>query len=646
LDKKQNRKIRVRLPFILIFFLFVLTEVRLYDLQITRHQEFSEQARKEQMKIIETLPERGIIYDRNLEELAINIPSYSLYARPEKIPDPERVAQELSSILDMKSSELVRKLREGKVFIWLKRKLSPAQRKKIESLHISGIGFIEESKRFYPQRRLASHILGFVGIDNQGLAGLEFSSNSDLEGKKGCFWVKEDALGYEIPFTRRIIQPLTPGKNLVLTIDAVIQSIVEEEISTALLQTKAKSVEALFMDPRTGEILALTNKPDYDPNCYFKYPSSVRKNRVVQSIYEPGSTFKLITASTLLEEGLIDLEDRIYCDGYIRVANHIIHDWKEFNQEMTFIQIIQNSSDVGTIKAASRMKEKVFYKYIRLFGFGDRTKVDLPGEERGIVRSASSWFGSDFSCISIGQGIAVTPLQMVSSLCALVNGGNLLRPYVVKYVRSPEGQMIQENKPRTIRRVISPSTSWKITKALEKVVENGTGTKARIEGYSVGGKTGTSQIPAPDGNGYLEDKHIASFMGFAPVGSPRIAGIVIIKEPTGVYWGGEIAAPVFGRIVKRIMSYLNVTPEKEWTTAKANYLPSEDNLDKHIANSSSPFTMPDLTRLTMSEALRVLSSHQGLRVQLSGSGTVVSQYPPPGTRINGLKEVHIEFGPS
>ncbi len=564
----KEMRIRARTPLILILLLFVLIEVRLFDLQIVHHQEFAEQARKEQIKVIQTLPERGTIYDRNLEKLAVNIPSYSLYARPERISDPQKVAQELSAILDMKNSELLRKLQREKVFVWLKRKLSPAQRKKIESLRISGIGFIEESKRFYPQRKLASHILGFVGIDNQGLAGVEFSYNRELEGKRGRFWVKKDALGYEIPFTRRIIQPLIPGSDLVLTIDAIIQSIVEEEISTALSQTKAKSVEALFMDPRTGEILALANKPDYDPNYYLKYPPSARKNRIIQSIYEPGSTFKPITASALLEKGLIDPKDRIYCDGYIQIADHIIHDWKEFNQEMSFAEIIQNSSDVGMIKAARRMKEREFYHYIRLFGFGNKTGIDLPGEERGIVRPSSSWFGSDFASISIGQGIAVTPLQMVTALCALINGGSLLRPYVVKYIRSPEGQIIKENKPQVIRKVISASTSHKIRKMLEKVVEEGTGTKAKVEGYSIGGKTGTAQIPAPDGSGYLEDEHIASFMGFAPVGSPQIAGIVIIKEPTGVYWGGEIAAPVFGRIIKRVMAYLNVSPEKEWSIAK------------------------------------------------------------------------------
>jgi len=557
------RKIRARLPFILMLFGLGLIEARLYHLQILQHPELAEQARAAQVRVIETSPERGIIYDRNLEKLAINVASYSLYARPKRISRPEKVAQELSPVLGMERSVITKKLKEKKTFIWLRRKLSPEQKEKIKQLRLPGIGFIEESKRFYPQKELASHILGFVGIDNQGLAGVEFSYDKELRGKGGYFWIKEDALGYEIPFTKRTLQPLIPGKDIVLTIDAIIQSIVEQEISSALLETKAKSIEALFMDPWTGEILALVNKPDYDPNHYINYSAFFRRNRIIQSIYEPGSTFKPITASALLEERLIDLEDTIHCEGYIQVANHTIHDWKEFNRDLTFAQIIQNSSDVGTIKMASRMKKEVFYKYIRLFGFGDRTGVDLPGEESGIIRLPSSWSITDFPSICIGQAIAVTPLQMVTSLGALINGGKLLKPYIVKYVRSPEGKIIKENKPQVIREVISPSTSEKLRKVLGEVVKQGTGTKARLIDYSIGGKTGTAQIPAVDRRGYRQDKYIASFMGFAPVGSPRIAGIVIVKEPTGVYWGGEVAAPIFARMMKRIMPYLNVPPEED-----------------------------------------------------------------------------------
>jgi len=583
--RKRDYRVRIYLPFFLLFMALIILEARLYDLQILNHQKFFRQASKEQVRLVEISPKRGSIYDRNLEKLAVNIPSYSLYARPGKISHSKKVARELSPILRMKVSNLTKELRQKKVFVWLKRKLSLAQKKRIEALGLKGVGFVEESKRFYPQGELASSLLGFAGVDNQGLAGVELSYNSELQGEAGHFWIKEDALGYEIPFAKDTLQALVPGKNLVLTLDNIIQSMVEQELSLTLKKTKAKSVEAFFMDPQTGEILALANKPDYDPNYYSNYSPLTRKNRVVQSLYEPGSSFKPFTVSALLQEGLTDLNEKIYCGESIRVANHLFHDWKNFDQNLSFIQIVQNSSNVGVIKLTSRIEKEKFYEYIRLFGFGSRTGVDLPGEGKGIVRSPSDWSLTDQPAISIGQGIAVTPVQMVTALSALINGGNLLRPYVVKYVSSSDGKIIKENRPLVIRRVCSESLSQTIKSLLEGVVEEGTGKSAKVTGYSLGGKTGTAQIPASNGRGYLSHKYIASFMGFAPVDSPRIAGIVIIKEPTGAYYGGEVAAPLFRRIMKRVLPYLNILPQKGELVQAKEKLPSpKRNLKKDLTS--------------------------------------------------------------
>ncbi len=584
--RERNYSARIYLPFFLLFIALIVLEARLYNLQILHHQKFFRQASKEQARSVEISPKRGAIYDRNLEKLAVNVPSYSLYARPGKVSHSQKVARKLSPILRMKVSSLTKKLRQKKVFVWLKRKLSPAERKRIEALRLQGIGFVEESKRFYPQRELASSLLGFAGVDNQGLAGVELSYNNELQGEAGHFWIREDALGYEIPFAKETLQALVPGKDLVLTLDNVIQSMVEQELFLTLKNTQAKSVEALFMDPQTGEILALANKPDYDPNYYSNYSPLVRKNRLVQSLYEPGSSFKPFTASALLQEGLTDLNEKIYCGESIRVANHLFHDWKNFDRDLSFIQIVQNSSNVGVIKLASRMEKEKLYEYIRLFGFGSQTRVDLPGEAKGIVRSPSDWSLTDLPAISIGQGIAVTPIQMVTAFCALINGGKLLRPYLVKYVSGPDGKIIKENRPLVIRRVCSESLSKTIKSLLERVVEAGTGKSARITGYSMGGKTGTAQIPASNERGYLPHKYIASFMGFAPVDSPRIAGIVIIKEPTGAYYGGEVAAPLFGRIMKRVLPYLNILPLKgESVEAKEEKLPSaKRNLKKDLTS--------------------------------------------------------------
>lgn len=635
---RKNKRIRIYFPFIFIFLILGILEARLYYLQILCHSEFAEQAKKEQENVISVSPKRGIIYDRNIKKLALNIPSYSLYASPPKISYPEKMAKKLSPILKEKSSEILSQLKKKKNFVWLKRKLSLAEKRKIEKLHLIGIGFIEEVKRFYPEKNLASHLLGFVGVDNQGLEGLEYFYDEKLRGKKGYFLVKEDAFGYKIPFATEIIQPSFPGENTVLTIDSNIQSIVEEEISRTLKLTSAKSIEALFMNPETGEILALASKPDYDPNLFFRYSSQDRKNKVIQSLYEPGSTFKCFTSAALLEENLVSLTEDISCDGPLRIANHTFYDWKKFDGNLSFMQMIQDSSDIGMIRVAQRMDKNLFYKYIRLFGFGTKTGIDFSGEEKGIVRPPGRWSLIDPSCISIGQGIAVTPLQMVNNFCALINGGKLLKPHLVKYISTSEGKVVEKNEPQIIRKVISSSTSQKIRELLRRVVEGGTGMKAKVEGYSLGGKTGTAQIPAPDKRGYLPDKYIASFIGFAPADSPQIAGIVIIKEPAGVYWGGEVAAPLFGQIMRRVLPYLNILPSK--SLLKVDY-PIEEKKERAFSSQ----VMPDLSKLTMREVIKIFSKikDKELEIYFSGSGVLVSQDPLPGKKIKDKEKIFLKF---
>ena len=357
----NKRKIRIGLPFLFVFFAFGLIEYRLFQLQIVQHQYFVKKAKREQIRVIDILPERGIIYDKNFKPLAMNVSSYSLYAHPDKILEPQVLAESISPILKTDKSFILKRLRKDRVFVWLARKLSLEEKRKIENLKLSEIGFVEEKKRFYPQRELASHILGFVGVDNQGLSGIEYYYNDKLKGEKGRLLLKEDALGHKIPFTEVVLKKMLPGKSLVLTINSTVQSIVEQELTLALEKTKAVSVEALFMNPQTGEIIALANKPDYDPNNYSYYSPYAIRNRVVQSLYEPGSTFKVITASTLLDKGVMDVESNIYCSEFLHIANHTFSDWKRFEKEMSFAQVIYNSSDIGTIKSALKMKKKIFY---------------------------------------------------------------------------------------------------------------------------------------------------------------------------------------------------------------------------------------------------------------------------------------------
>ncbi len=566
--RRNKREIRVYLPFLLLLVGFGIIEFRLYLLQIVEHHKYSKMAEEEQVRVIDILPQRGIIYDSNLKPLSTNVTSFSIYASPKEIANPENTASRIAPLLDTEEGKLLNVLKKDRVFVWLKRKVNLEIKKKVENLKLPGIGFIKESKRFYPEGELASHLLGWVGIDNQGLAGVEYYYERELRGKKGKVLLQRDALGHTIPFTQTVLKEVIPGKSLILTIDSRVQSIVEQELTKALSRTKALSVEAIFMNPYTGEILALANKPDYNPNNFWDYTSFERRNRVIQSLYEPGSTFKVVTSAALMEEDLVNLEEKIYCNASIRFGDHTITDWKEFNREMNFTEIVYNSSDVGIIKLAQRMDKLTFYRYIVNFGFGQKTGIDLPGEARGIVKPPERWYLTDFPCISIGQGIAVTPLQMVVALSAVINGGKVLRPFVVKKIISLQGEVVKENRPKIVRRVISPDTSEKLRKILAEVVERGTGKKSKILGYMVGGKTGTAQIPSPKGGGYLPGRYIASFMGFAPVGEPKIAGIVVIKQPTGVYWGGEVAAPVFGDILTRVLPLLEILPEKKLLVRK------------------------------------------------------------------------------
>lgn len=553
-----------RLYFVLLLFLSFLGffEFRLYELQILKHDYYRRKAERERLKEVEIFPSRGKIYDAKGEELAVNVPSWDLYARPFQISSPAKVTFLLSSILKEEPKKIQKKVSSTRPFIWIKRRVTTEEKRAIERLNLKGVGFKEGEKRFYPQGRLASQLLGFVGIDNQGLAGLEYKYDKILSGEKGVLLIEEDALNYRIFPTERVVRPPRPGRDLVLSIDSILQCIVEEELSLTRERTRAKSVEAIFINPHTGEILALANKPDYGPNNFLSFSSFEQKNRAIGDLYEPGSAFKPFNAAILLEEKLVQPEEEIFCEEYIKVANHTIYDWKNFNDPLTFKEVLKYSSNVGMVKFSSRISPRIFYQWLKIFKLGEITQIDLPGEARGLIIPYPKLSPVDFACMAIGQGIALTPLRMVVSFSSLINGGWLLKPYLVKVIKE-EGKVVKEFSPRILGKTVSEKTSRVLREILKLVVEEGTGRGAKVEGYSIGGKTGTAQVPDPEGGGYLEGRYAASFIGFAPVEDPVISGIVVVKEPEGSYWGGEIAAPLFGRIMKRILPYLGVLPEEK-----------------------------------------------------------------------------------
>jgi cell division protein FtsI (penicillin-binding protein 3) len=500
-----------------------------------------------------------------MREMAVNIEADSLYAVPSEVGDARYLSSKLAPIIKVSEKRLIRKLgKRDREFIWILRKMDRDVAHNVRELkdraEFKGLGFLTESKRYYPKGQTASHILGYTDIDNEGLEGIELKYNEYMKGKKKKVLMNTDARGNSLTDT---VEEALPGNNILLTIDEGIQYIVEKEIADAVVRWKAKAAVAIMMNPFTGEILAMANNPTFNPNFPGKAPAYKRRNRAITDIYEPGSTFKTFLAATALEEGIVSLEDKFdVSKGYIVVGGkpiRDIHRWKI----LTFQDVIQKSSNVGAVQIGLKLGKERYYKYIRRFGFGEKTGIDLPGEVRGILRKPEEWSGTSLAALSIGQEIGVTPLQILRAYAAIANGGLLMRPYIVSEIISPSGEVIKSFSPRIERRVISRSTAEAIKEILKTVVEEGgTARKAYIKGNQVAGKTGTAQMVDPETGRYSKDKYISSFVGFVPADNPRIALIVVIYEPTGATYGGEVAAPVFKSIIERALTYLDIPMER------------------------------------------------------------------------------------
>jgi cell division protein FtsI/penicillin-binding protein 2 len=538
---------RRRVCTVMLIFLIGLTAVltRLLWLMVFKHEGYAQKAKGQYEREKELASPRGFVYDRKMRELAVNIKTKSLYGEPNKIHDAAAVSRTISPIIRISQKRLNSKLTKSKKFVWIARKLELNKSEKIRKLHINGLGFVEEMKRYYPRGSLASHIIGFVGMDNYGLEGLEKKYDFFMKGKSGSFIVHTDARGKEI--FQNISEPV-PGNNIVLTIDERLQYIVEKELEGAIKKWKAKAAVSIMMDPNTGEILALANKPDYNPNFAGKFDAEARRNRAVTDMYEPGSTFKAVAASAALEEKIVTMNKLFDCSkGYIQVSRKRIRDAHRHGI-LTFKQIIQKSSNVGTIQVANLLGKSRFYKYMKAFGIGQKTNIDLHGEVRGLLIHPKYWSGLSLASMAIGQEVGVTPLQIVRLYSVIANGGKLMRPYVVSQVISPSDEIIKSNYPRPVRQVISQETSRKMRTILKTVVEDGgTAVKAAIEGNPVAGKTGTAQIIDPKTKRYSRTKYVSSFVGFVPADEPRLA----------------LIAPVFKNIVEQSLAYLDVPVEQE-----------------------------------------------------------------------------------
>ncbi|RKY38369.1 MAG: penicillin-binding protein 2 [Candidatus Omnitrophota bacterium] len=499
-------------------------------------------------------PQRGNIYDRRGNKLAISLQTDSIYASPRQIKDKVKVAQLLSAFLDIDEQKLISKLCSDRSFVWIKRQVSQKERRALESAHLKGIYFLPEKKRFYPQGELAAHVLGFCGIDNKGLEGVEFFYDDYLKGREGWRFAQKDGHSQEIAGLEKEAIPVVNGANLTLTLDIIIQYIVEKELKKTVEEYKPSSASVIVLNPHTGEVLALANYPTFDPNTFFSFSPSYYRNRAITDIFEPGSTFKIVSACAALEEGVVSLEDRFYCErGRYCFKGHILHDYHPYG-ELSFSEVIVKSSNIGISKIAQRLGKRKLYEYILKFGFASASHIDLPGEAKGLLKPVEKWDDISMLNIPMGQGIGVTAMQMACAISVIANGGELIKPYVVKQITDENGEVIKRFLPSK-RRIISRKTAERMREVLQRVVEKGTGRRAQIRGYKVAGKTGTAQKPSPSG-GYYKDRFVSSFIGFLPADNPLICIAVVIDEPKGAHFGSIVAAPLFQRIGKQVMEYL------------------------------------------------------------------------------------------
>ena len=537
---------------------FAVVLFQLVNLHVLQAAKLSLKADRQHRKVVHVEGARGTIVDRNGKVLAMNVEVPSVFGMPALLDDPAKLARDLATVLHVRPGDIKKKLQSDRRFVWIARKLDPEQGRKVHSLRQQGLGVIMERRRYYPKGPMLSHVLGFAGIDNQGLEGLELRYESYLRGKKQMVVLQRDGLGRAVFPTRPEPQLPVTGHSTTLTIDEVIQYIAEKELEDAVTKTGAKRGVLIIMEPRTGAVLAMALTPRFDPNAVRGLTPHRWRNRALTDVYEPGSTMKMFLAAAALEEGTASLETMVYGEnGRMTVANTIIHDHDESGW-MTFAQVIQRSSNIGAVKVAMSVGEERLYRYLRAFGFGDRTEIDLPGESAGLVKAPPSWGKRTLASMAIGQEIAVTPIQLVTAAAAIANGGWLMKPFLVSEIREASGKIVFQATPQIRRRPVSPETIQTLGHILEGVVAHGTGTRASVLGYRVAGKTGTAQKIDPETRSYSATRFVASFVGYVPADDPRLTILVVIDEPRTESWGGAVAAPVFRRVAERVLRYLGV----------------------------------------------------------------------------------------
>jgi stage V sporulation protein D (sporulation-specific penicillin-binding protein) len=594
---------------------------------------------------------RGTIYDRRGRELAISSLTKSLYANPSEIKDVDTIVPVLSKLLEMKPEELREKLVGDGQFIWIKRMIEPNVAKQIQTVikesNFKGLGFLEESKRYYPNDTLAAQVLGFVGTDDIGLDGLEMALDKTIKGKLVEQSVDTDSHG--IPIFKSIfnVSPPKQGKNVYLTLDSGIQFIVEQSLDKAMTNTGSRAGTVIVMNPHTGEILAMANRPTYNPNQFYKFSENQWKNRAVSYNYEPGSTFKSVVTAAALQEGKLHADDWFTDPGYVEVSGRRIKNWSnESYGKVPFVKAIEESINTCFVEIGMKLGAYKMIEYAKSFGFGKATGIELPGEEEGLLFDPKDMRDSDVATMSIGQSVAVTPLQLITAVSAIANQGVLLKPHIIKEIRNADGSLDSEVSTQSVRQVISPETARVLTGLMEKVVSEGGGKLAAVKGYHFAGKTGTAEKLQDNGSGYSAGRYIASFVGFGPVEDPQVAILVVLDDPQGQgsYYGGTIAAPVAGEILGQVMRHLNIYPQakNDFPIAKVSQEPVAPNKESSVQIPPGTVAMPNVIGKSIREAGEQLTA-LGLSIVPIGTGRATEQSIANNTIVNQGTEITVYF---
>lgn len=581
--------------------LFCAIIVRLAFIQIFQHAYLQDIATKQHSRQITLHPERGRILDRHGRVLATSVPVPSAYAIPQEIEQVEVAARKVAAVLGQPVATVKHQLTSSAPFVWLARQLPPEVGERIQKLNIRGVQVLQETRRFYPKRHLAGQILGFVGVDGQGLGGLEHLYQRELTGTPRRVTLQRDATGRTVQVVAGDPNAQPRGADLYLTLDERLQYVAEKEIATRVQETQARSGIVVVMHPASGDILALAGYPFFNPND-FQAPKqrTWQRNRAVTDPVEPGSTFKLVAASAALEENLARMTDVFHCEnGFTLRGGRRLRDHHGYGL-LNFVQVIEKSSNIGTAKIAERLSDAQFYHYIRRFGFGEKSLINLPGEEEGLIRPPKKWSRLTHDSLAIGQEITVTPIQLLTAYAAVANGGWLMRPRIVEHI--VQGDESQFFAPEARHSVLSSQTTQRINEILVGVVERGTGKQAAVEGYTAAGKTGTAQ--KVERGGYSHSKVMASFVGYVPAESPQLAIVAMIDEPQIAKWGGEAAAPVFKKVAQQALYYLQVPSRQNQTLNADGTLQPVPPPEQEIARMAPPTA----TKTSGREAVRAATS--------------------------------------